>query len=221
MKHNNAIPNVHFHKDWKRYVKTWFNQPAKKVKRRTKRLERAKKLAPRPVDLLHPIVRGQTNKYNTKVRAGRGFTLEELKGAGVRRCEALSIGIPIDHRRKNRCEEGYQQNVTRLRKYRAKLVIFPRNPKKEKKGDSKKEDRAKAVQVFSDHVLRIRQTISKEKPRKITEEERKVSVYAVLHKARKDAQLKGVREKRAKDKKEGKSAKDKKKQKEEEAAMED
>lgn len=31
---NNVIPNNHFKKKWQFYVKTWFNQPARKVRRR-------------------------------------------------------------------------------------------------------------------------------------------------------------------------------------------
>jgi large subunit ribosomal protein L13e len=42
VKHNNQVPNQHFHKDWQRYVRTWFNQPAKKVARRAARLAKAK-----------------------------------------------------------------------------------------------------------------------------------------------------------------------------------
>ncbi len=34
MKHNNVIPNGHFKKKWQFYVKTWFNQPARKHRRR-------------------------------------------------------------------------------------------------------------------------------------------------------------------------------------------
>jgi large subunit ribosomal protein L13e len=26
VKHNNVIPNGHFHKDWQRRIKTWFDQ---------------------------------------------------------------------------------------------------------------------------------------------------------------------------------------------------
>lgn len=38
------------------------------------------KIFPRPTaGPLRPIVHGQTLKYNMKVRAGRGFSLEELK----------------------------------------------------------------------------------------------------------------------------------------------
>lgn len=82
VKHNNQVPNQHFHKDWQSFVRTWFNQPAKKVARRAARLAKAKQAAPRPIGQLRPIVRGQTNKYNGKVRAGRGFTLQELRVSG-------------------------------------------------------------------------------------------------------------------------------------------
>ena len=79
VKHNNRIPNVHFHKDWDTRVKCFFNGPAKKKKRRERRLQKAKRLAPRPVGRLRPIVRCPTQKYNMKQRLGRGFTPDELK----------------------------------------------------------------------------------------------------------------------------------------------
>lgn len=37
VKHNNVIPNGHFKKHWQNYVKTWFNQPARKTRRRAGR----------------------------------------------------------------------------------------------------------------------------------------------------------------------------------------
>lgn len=57
---------------------------AKKVARRNARAAKAKKVAPRPVNALRPVVRCQTIKYNTKVRAGRGFTIDEIKVCGAR-----------------------------------------------------------------------------------------------------------------------------------------
>ena len=79
-KRNNMIPNGHFHKDWQVRVKTWFNQPMRKARRRKNRIKKARAIAPRPVaGPLRPIVRCPTFKYNNKVRAGRGFTIEELK----------------------------------------------------------------------------------------------------------------------------------------------
>lgn len=44
------------------------------------RAEKARALFPRPsAGPLRPVVRGQTIKYNSKQKLGRGFTLEELK----------------------------------------------------------------------------------------------------------------------------------------------
>ena len=83
MKGNNVIPDNHFRKDWQRYVRTWFDQPARKVARRQARTAKAAKIHPRPLSNLRPVVRCQTIKYNRKIRAGRGFTLDELK---VMRC---------------------------------------------------------------------------------------------------------------------------------------
>lgn len=91
-KRNGVIPNAHFKKHWQRWVKTWFNQPGSKKRRRTKRLQKAAKVAPRPVKgALRPVVRCPTFKYNTKIRKGRGFTLEELKVCCVRCCCVLIV----------------------------------------------------------------------------------------------------------------------------------
>ena len=82
-KRNQMVPNGHFHKDWDRYVKTWFNQPARKEHRRKARIAKAAKIAPRPLKSLRPVVRCPTLKYNLKSRLGRGFTLDEVKAAGI------------------------------------------------------------------------------------------------------------------------------------------
>lgn len=79
-KGNNMIPNGHFHKDWQRFVKTWFNQPARRHRRKQNRIKKAKAIAPRPAaGPLRPVVRCPTVRYHTKVRAGRGFTLREIR----------------------------------------------------------------------------------------------------------------------------------------------
>ncbi|XXG60279.1 hypothetical protein AAC387_Pa04g2227 [Persea americana] len=67
-----------------------------------------------------------------KLGAGRGFSLEELKAAGIPKKLAPTIGIAVDHRRKNRSLEGLQANLQRLKTYKAKLVIFPRGSGKYK-----------------------------------------------------------------------------------------
>ena len=78
------------------------------------------------------MVVGQTVKYNMKKRLGRGFSLEELKAAGVPRQLAPTIGVSVDHRRKNRSAEGFERNVQRLKEYLSNLIVFPKNAKKPK-----------------------------------------------------------------------------------------
>lgn len=40
VRHNNVVPNNHFKKKWQFYVKTWFNQAARKVRRRNGKVDR-------------------------------------------------------------------------------------------------------------------------------------------------------------------------------------
>merc|ERR1711970_1185782 len=118
-KRNNILANAHFHKDWKRRVRTWFNQPARQAK--------AAAIAPRPTGGdLRPAVRCPTQRYNIRVRAGRGFTPSELKGAGWTVRDARQLGVAVDLRRKNKSVEGLQANVQRLKEYKSKLIVFPR-----------------------------------------------------------------------------------------------
>ena len=109
VRHNNIIPNQHFHKDWDKRVKTWFNQPAQKV-RRDKRKLKAAEAAPAPVSgALRPVVRCPTRKYNTKVKLG-GFSLPSLRLQDQPKT-AATIGISVDHRRTNKSEEAMNINV--------------------------------------------------------------------------------------------------------------
>merc|ERR1711881_51294 len=136
----NVVPNQHFHKDWQRYVKTWFNQPGKKKSRRLKRAKNAKDVGPSPADgPLRSVVRCSTQRHNRRVRAGRGFTLAELREAKIGAKLARTIGIAVAPRRKNRSVESFQKNVARLREYKASLIVFPtrREKDKAKKGNTK------------------------------------------------------------------------------------
>ncbi|KAK8635709.1 hypothetical protein V6N13_004434 [Hibiscus sabdariffa] len=197
VKHNNVIPNGHFKKHWQNYVKTWFNQPARKARRRIARQKKAVRIFPRPTaGPLRPIVHGQTLKYNMKLRAGRGFPLEELKAAGISKKLAPTIGITVDHRRKNRSLEGLQANVQRLKTYKAKLVVFPRRARKIKAGDSTAEELATATQVQGSYL-----PISREKPSvelvKVTEEMKSFKAYNKLRVERMNERHIGARLKKA------------------------
>uniref|UniRef100_A0A8C5WL78 60S ribosomal protein L13 n=1 Tax=Leptobrachium leishanense TaxID=445787 RepID=A0A8C5WL78_9ANUR len=177
---NGMILKPHFHKDWQRRVATWFNQPARKLRRRKARQAKARRIAPRPVaGPIRPVVRCPTVRYHTKVRAGRGFSLEELKAAGINRRVARTIGIAVDKRRRNKSTESLQTNVQRLKEYRSKLIIFPRKPSAPKKGDSSAEELKMATQLTGP-IMPIRSVFKKEKARVITEDEKNFKAFGSL-----------------------------------------
>ncbi|MEW5306368.1 MAG: hypothetical protein WDW38_007117 [Sanguina aurantia] len=200
MKHNNVIPNNHFKKKWQFYVKTWFNQPARKLRRRNARADKAKLVFPRPAGgVLKPVVRGQTIKYNAKQRLGRGFTLEELKEAGIARGLAPTIGISVDHRRRNRSVEGMSLNVNRLKAYKANLVIFPRRDAKKPKAFETAVSEASAVGQAKGVVMPFTTTKAPLESITMTEEMKAVKVYHKLRVERMNQRVLGLRAKKAKD----------------------
>jgi len=87
--------------------------------------------------------------------------------------QAQSIGIAVDYRRQNHSQESLKLNVQRLKAYKSKLIVFPKNAKKPKKGDSTKEETSKAVQLKAKEVLPIVQIPAYTKPRKVCLEETK------------------------------------------------
>ncbi|TIB08364.1 hypothetical protein E3P93_03521 [Wallemia ichthyophaga] len=204
-RHNNVLHRNHFKKDWQSRIKTWFNQPGKKKSRRVARSNKAAALGVRPLENLRPAVRCPTVRYNRKLRAGKGFSLAELKAAGIRRKEALSIGIPVDHRRRNLSEEGLKLNVDRLQAYKARLIVFPRNSKKPAKTDSKdlSGETARDVQA----VVPIPAGTVPEGPRKISDGEREAKAYRTIREERANARHDGARKVRAAKKAEEEEAK--------------
>ncbi|KAL5535395.1 RPL13 [Sanghuangporus sanghuang] len=189
-RHNNVLHNNHFHKDWQRRVHTWFDQPGRKLRRRRARQEKAARLGVRPLKPLRPAVHGQTVRYNSKIREGRGFTLLELKEAGISKKQARGIGIIVDHRRRNLSEEGKNLNVERLKAYKAKLIIFPRKASKPKKGDSTGDDLTIAT---TREPLPLPSAHVREAPRKISEEEHSFEAYSTLRNLRAEARYEGRR----------------------------
>jgi len=183
VKHNNQLVKNHFRKDWEgnKFPKTWFNQPARKERRRRRRAHKAKLNYPRPVaGQLRPLVHSQTLKYNSKTRLGRGFTLQELKQAGINPHQAKGIGIAVDFRRVDRSADTLNANVQRLKLYKSKLLIFPRKAAKPKKGDSKAEELAKVQQHTG--VFPYKVVVRKEKARLVTPKEKTDSAYLTIRK---------------------------------------
>lgn len=101
----------------------------------------------------------------------------------------------MDHRRKNRSVEAFQQNVQRLKSYRSRLILFPRNPNKPKKGDSTAEVRKLATQLKGT-LLPIKKPIRQPKVRVPTEDEKKFGAHFTIRKARITKRLHGKRVKK-------------------------
>ena len=49
-----------------------------------------------------------------------------LQAAGIGKHVARTIGIAVDHRRRNKSVESLQLNTQRLKEYKSKLILFPR-----------------------------------------------------------------------------------------------
>ena len=195
-----AIVQQHFHKKWQRRVKTWLDQPAQKKIRRERRKIKAAQNSPRPASgALRPLVHCPTQKYSSKVKLGRGFTLEELKEAGINRQFAKSVGIAVDHRRTNKCTESLNLNVDRLKDYKARLILFPRNAKKPTKGDATSEQVKEATQLKGP-IAPVTKASKAVEFVDVSDELKESSAYATLRTARNDERMVGIRAKKQKEK---------------------
>ncbi|CAK9438691.1 60S ribosomal protein eL13 [Lodderomyces beijingensis] len=197
---NLPLLNNHFRKHWQERVKVHFDQAGKKASRRQSRLRKAAKVAPKPIDTLKPVVRAPTVKYNRKVRAGRGFTLAEIKAVGLTPKYARTIGISVDHRRQNKSQETFDANVLRLKEYKSKLVIFDKK--------TKASETVQYEQVSASATFPIEQPAGEQGTRAVEVPDQ--TAYRTLRLARNDKKYKGTREKRAKEKAEAEAEKSKK-----------
>jgi large subunit ribosomal protein L13e len=206
VKGNKAIPHIHLHKHWnpcssqKGNIKVWLAQPQKKISRRRNRLLKAKQVFPRPLRNLRPQVNCCTVRYNMRKRFGRGFSSEELKGAGLSLKYASTIGIRVDNRRKNLSEEGLNANVQRLKTYMSKLVLYPINRNKLRDGEATEAQIKAATQVrTAAAVCADPRTIkiALEAPRKLTADEKTKNTYKFLKNNHSAVRFMGFRLKKA------------------------
>merc|ERR1711916_258335 len=194
--HNNVLPNAHFRKHWhnaiwseRGLVRCHFDQAGAKKRRYLARQAKAKKVAPRPTGGdLRPVVRCPTFKYNTKQRLGRGFTLDELKAAGIATRYARSIGIAVDARRRNKDSDALMANVQRLQEYMSKLVVI-------------KGDKSEPVEQLKGVVMPVVKSAVAVETRAITADEKKAHVYREMRQARGIAKSAGKQQKKADEKK--------------------
>merc|ERR1719215_1603212 len=163
-------------------------------------MAKAARLAPRPAaGLLRPVVHPPTQRYNMKLRLGKGFTLEELREAKIPAKLAPTIGIAVDHRRRNRCTESLQANVNRLKTFKSKLKIFPKKAGKKgvKKGDTPKSELQNVAQNTLKEIIPVPKPDLTVEARAITAQEKEASAYKQLKKARTNQKYDGIKRKKA------------------------
>eukprot|EP00906_Rhabdomonas_costata_P005491 RCo008218 len=218
-KGNLPLPRHQWRKHWfpcaahKGFIKTHFDQPVKAKKRRMIRKTKAIRMFPKPVRKLRPLVNCPTQRHNMKVRQGKGFSRMELRKVHLHPNYAVSIGIAVDKRRKNRCQEHLDRNVARLKKYLKHLVLFPSNPYKPNKKTEKFAPAKIRARVISQNrrqkgPIRYQPEPVFEEPRKMTEQEKHRHIFYFLRKVQRDQKLIHIRHKRHK-KREEKAAKEK------------
>mmetsp|Transcript_11754 Transcript_11754/g.25470 ORF Transcript_11754/g.25470 Transcript_11754/m.25470 type:complete len:198 (-) Transcript_11754:52-645(-) len=189
---------------YRAYMKTFFDQPAKAKKRSLARKAKAAKMAPRPLaGMLRPVVHCPTSRFNMKIRKGRGFSLDELKAAGISKAYAPTVGIAIDWRRKNRNVEGLEANVERLKEYMSKLIVFPKRAgaKNVKKGDTPKSELKNVAQNTHKDIIPIKKGPGKSAPMAISEEMKSFKAFRAMRKARADKRKLGKKMKEEAEKK--------------------
>ena len=136
-----------------------------------------------------------------RTRIGRGFTLEEVRQAGLSKHFAKTIGIIIDYRRTNKSAESLQRNVARLKTYLEKLVVLPRKEGQPKKGNNgvvgdATEGTDNLVQNVSRDVLPLELDEKKQKSVKVTKEMNAHRAYATLRLEKTNQKWSGKRAKR-------------------------
>jgi large subunit ribosomal protein L13e len=189
VKHNNVIPNNHFHKKYctssrgPLHVKLSLDQAGRKKSRRLARARKAAAIAPRPLQKLRPLVHCPTQRYSAKVRIGRGFTLEELRTAKLHPSYAQTIGIAVDRRRVNKCEESLALNVSRLEEYKSKLLVWTK--------------KSKPAETPPQFVGTIQPPVTNNAPdttlHEVTEEMKQTKAYTTMRIAKKESRVAGLR----------------------------
>merc|ERR1712086_831347 len=119
-----------------------------------------------------------------KLRLGRGFTLAELREAKIAPKLAPTIGISVDHRRRNRCTESLKTNVERLKLYKSKLMVFPKGSGKKcvKKGDTARSELQNVAQNTLKEIIPVPKPSLRVKSRAITKEDKELKAWRAVRK---------------------------------------
>ena len=121
------------------------------------------------------------------------FTLEELKACGVTSRYARTIGVAVDHRRRNHSDEGLAKNTLRLKEYLSKLILFPlKGGVKATKGavaEASSEQLKAVTQNTHTQVLPLVKADSHEAPRDVSKDEKSRLIYNYLRAKSRDEKV--------------------------------
>ena len=143
-----------------------------------------------------------TQRYSSKVRYGKGFSLQELSKAKISPAFARSVGIAVDQRRHDPNEETLQLNVQRLESYKTKLILFPRKENKIRQGDipdTAQIAKSTVAQDTSKHIIEKAARKVRQTSKKITKDITEVKVFRKLRQLRINEKYHGKRVKKAKE----------------------
>jgi ribosomal protein L13E len=84
---------------------------------------------------IKPVVTMQKGKK----RAGKGFSPDEIKQAGLNLADARKLKIPIDFKRKT----AHEENINCIKTHKEKVLVEAKpEPKPEKPAESKKKPKS-------------------------------------------------------------------------------
>merc|ERR1712098_1016965 len=94
--------------------------------------------------------------------------------------------------------ESLQLNAQRLKEYKSKLILFPLNAKKPRKGEATAEEVSMAVQLAGE-VTPVKSQPKRPRAMEITEDMKSFKAFQTIRQARAFKRLHGIRAKKAAD----------------------
>ena len=94
--------------------------------------------------------------------------------------------------------ESLQLNTQRLKEYKSKLILFPLNSKKPRKGDSTAEELSKAVQLAG-AVMPVKPVVKRVRAMEVTDDLKKFKAFQTIRQACAFQRLHGIRAKKTAD----------------------
>ena len=99
---------------------------------------------------------------------------------------------------RNKSVESLQLNTQRLKEYKSKMILFPLNAKKPRKGDATAEELSKAVQLAGE-IMPLKPVVKRARAMEVTDDLKNFKAFQTIRQARAFQRLHGIRAKKAAD----------------------